>query len=59
MMATTVKEKLTMKSMDKGVRLMKSAAARLRRREKKGVRSERLENFYSKLRRMKKRNVHD
>lgn len=55
MMATMVKEKLTMKSMDKGVRLMKSAAARLRRREKKGVRSERLENFFSKMRRLKKK----
>lgn len=59
MMVTMVKEKRMTKSMDKGARLMKSAAARLRRREKKGVRSERLENFYSKLRRMKKRNVHD
>lgn len=59
MMETMDMENLTTKSMDKAARMMKSAAARLRRKEKKEVRQERLENFYAKMRRLRKRNVHD
>ena len=59
MMETTAKEKPMIKSMDRGIRLMKSAAARMRRKEKKAIRQERVENFYSKLRRLRKRNVHN
>lgn len=45
--------------MNRGIRLKRSMAARLRRRSVKKVVSERLLNKYSKLRRIKKKNVHN
>lgn len=59
MMETTAKEKPMIKSMDRAIRIMKSSAARMRRKEKKNIRQERTDNLYSKLRRMRKRNVHN
>ena len=47
------------KNMSRGIRMMKSATARLRRRENKKVVKERQENFYSKMRRLRKKNVHN
>lgn len=42
--------------MNRGIRMMKSAAARLRRKEKKEIRNERTENFFAKMRRIRKHN---
>ena len=43
--------------MDRGIRIMKSAAARLRRKEKKEIKNERIQNLYSKMRRLRKKNT--
>jgi Sec-independent protein translocase protein TatA len=45
------------KSMNRGIRMMKSAAARIRRKEKKEIRNERTQNLYSKMRRLRKKNT--
>ena len=54
MMGTMVKEKAMIKNTSRGIRMMKSAAARLRRKEKKEVIEERTENLYSRLRRLRR-----
>jgi len=46
------------KNMNRGIRMMKSAAARLRRKEKKEIRNERTENFFAKMRRIRKHIKH-
>lgn len=43
--------------MNRGIRMMKSSAARLRRKEKKEIRNERTQNLYSKMRRLRKKNT--
>jgi flagellar biosynthesis/type III secretory pathway chaperone len=59
MMVITERGRSMIKNMSRGIRMMKSAAARLRRRENKKVIKERQENFYSKMRRLRKKNVHN
>jgi len=59
MMVITERGRSMIKNMNRGIRMMKSAAARLRRRENKKVIKERQENFYSKMRRLRKKNVHN
>lgn len=58
-MVITERGRSMIKNMNRGIRMMKSAAARLRRRENKKVIKERQENFYSKMRRLRKKNVHN
>jgi len=48
------KARSMIKNMDKGIRMMKSAAARLRRKQRKKVIQERTENLYARLRRVRK-----
>jgi len=43
------------KNMSRGIRMMKSAAARVRRKTKKGIVNERTENLYSKMRRLRRK----
>jgi len=59
MTATMERARSMIKNMNRGIRLKRSMAARLRRRSVKKVVSERLLNKYSKLRRIKKKNVHN
>jgi hypothetical protein len=59
MMVTMERVRNMIKSMNRGIRIMKSAAARLRRRSTKKVVNQRLINKYSKLRRLRKKNVHN
>jgi len=59
MTVITERGRSMIKNMGRGIRMMKSAAARLRRRENKKVVKERQENFYSKMRRLRKKNVHN
>lgn len=54
MMETMEKERLMIKNMGRATRIMKSAAARLRRKQTKEVIRERTENLYSRFRRMRK-----
>ena len=53
-MATMGKARSMIKSMDRGIRMMKSAGARLRRKERKKVIAERTDNLYARLRRLRK-----
>jgi len=54
MMETMGKARSMIKNMDRGIRMMKSAAARFRRKNRKKVIEERTENLYAKLRRARK-----
>ena len=54
MMVTMEKARSMIKNMDRGIRMMKSAAARFRRKQRKKVIQERTDNLYAKLRRMRK-----
>ena len=55
MMETMGKERNMIKNMGRGIRMMKSAAARVRRKTKKGIVNERTENLYSTMRRLRRK----